>query len=132
MAKGESGFSKTGKSNSGGDNEQSLTERIKKLDQKIKTLQDESIQVLNSRENSFDPTPQRYYEIAREVRELKDERLNLDKKRAEIIRNNRSEKETKTFVNSFGEATKREITSASYERAQRRLDKQIWSRFKGR
>lgn len=130
MAKGESGFSKTGKSNS--DNEQALTERIKKLEQKIKTLQDESIQVLKSRENSFDPTPQRYYEIAREVRGLKDERLELDKKRAEIIRNKRSQRETKTFVNSFGEATKREITSASYERAQRRLDKQIWSRFKGR
>ena len=130
MAKGESGFSKTGKSNS--DNEQALTERIKKLEQKIKTLQDESIQVLKSRENSFDPTPQRYYEIAREVRWLKDERLELDKKRAEIIRNKRSQQETKTFVNSFGEATKREITSASYERAQRRLDKQIWSRFKGR
>lgn len=130
MAKGESGFSKTGKSNS--DNEQTLTERIKKLEQKIKTLQDESIQVLKSRENSFDPTPQRYYEIAREVRGLKDERLELDKKRAEIIRSKRSQQETKTFVNSFGEATKREITSASYERAQRRLDKQIWSRFKGR
>ena len=130
MAKGESGFSKTGKSNS--DNEQALTERIKKLEQKIKTLQDESIQVLKSRENSFDPTPQRYYEIAREVRGLKDERLELDKKRAEIIRNKRSQQETKTCVNSFGEATKREITSASYERAQRRLDRQIWSRFKGR
>ena len=97
MAKGESGFSKTGKSNS--DNEQALTERIKKLEQKIKTLQDESIQVLKSRENSFDPTPQRYYEIAREVRGLKDERLELDKKRAEIIRNKRSQQETKTRNN---------------------------------
>lgn len=31
----------------------------------------------------------------------------------------------KTFVNSFGEATTRYITSASYERAQKRLDKDV-------
>ena len=31
----------------------------------------------------------------------------------------------KTFVNGFGEATTREITSASYQRAQKRLDKAV-------
>lgn len=31
----------------------------------------------------------------------------------------------KTFVNSFGEATKREITTATYERQQKRLDREI-------
>lgn len=31
----------------------------------------------------------------------------------------------KTFVNSFGEATTRYITSASYERAQKRMDKDV-------
>lgn len=42
-----------------------------------------------------------------------------------------SKKPSKTFVNSFGEATDRYITSGTYERAQRRLNKQIQSRMKG-
>lgn len=33
----------------------------------------------------------------------------------------------RTFVNSYGEATHRNITSLSYERAQRRLDREIFS-----
>lgn len=32
---------------------------------------------------------------------------------------------SKTFVNSYGEATKREITSSTYERAQRRTQRNI-------
>ena len=31
----------------------------------------------------------------------------------------------KTFVNSYGEATKREITTATYDRQQKRLDREI-------
>ena len=38
----------------------------------------------------------------------------------------------KTFVNGYGEATRREITTLSYERAQRRMKKDMDSRFKGR
>jgi len=34
---------------------------------------------------------------------------------------------TKTFVNSYGEATTREITSSTYKRQQKRLNKQIMS-----
>lgn len=37
----------------------------------------------------------------------------------------------KTFVNSFGEATDRYVTSSTYERAQRRNEKEIQSRMKG-
>ena len=34
-------------------------------------------------------------------------------------------KESKTFVNSFGEATQRMITTTTYERQQRRADKKL-------
>lgn len=34
---------------------------------------------------------------------------------------------SETFVNGYGEATKREITSASYKRSQKRLEKQLLS-----
>lgn len=36
-------------------------------------------------------------------------------------------KKSKTFVNSFGEATQRYITTATYERQQRRADKELLS-----
>lgn len=39
----------------------------------------------------------------------------------------KSNKESKTFVNSFGEATKRYITTSTYERQQRRADKELLS-----
>lgn len=35
----------------------------------------------------------------------------------------------RTFVNSFGEATKRYITSGTYERAQERQDREIFVRL---
>lgn len=41
-------------------------------------------------------------------------------------------KEHKVFVNGYGEATTRYITSQSYERAQKRLDKEIQNRMKGK
>ncbi|URZ06452.1 hypothetical protein [Clostridium felsineum] len=34
-------------------------------------------------------------------------------------------KESKTFVNSFGEATKRNVTCSTYEKAQKRISKEI-------
>ncbi len=40
-------------------------------------------------------------------------------------------KRTKTFVNGFGEATSRYVTSAAYERAMKRNEKEIQSRMKG-
>lgn len=93
-------------------------------------MQEESLQVLNSRENSFDPVPRRYYDLTEKVREKQKTLFSLQEERAELRR--KKEPTPRTFVNNFGEATKREITSASYERAQKRLDKQIWGRFKGR
>jgi hypothetical protein len=39
--------------------------------------------------------------------------------------------EKKTFVNGYGEATDREITSTTYERAQKRLTKSVEGWFMG-
>lgn len=41
------------------------------------------------------------------------------------------ESKTKAFVNSFGEATDRYVTSGTYERAMKRREKQIAARMKG-
>jgi hypothetical protein len=45
--------------------------------------------------------------------------LEMPKKMAQV------ENGTKTFVNGFGEATTREITSATYTRADKRMQKDI-------
>lgn len=53
-----------------------------------------------------------------------------DRRRLKEARERKKEKKSsafKTFVNSYGEATKRNITSSSYENAQRRLNKQMMS-----
>ena len=106
----------------------SIEQKIENLNAKIKSLQDESIRVLNNREHSYDPTPQRYYDIAKEVRGLMSERSELMNKKAEVSRKNQP-KTPRKFVNSYGEATTREITSATYKRAQRRLERDIERRM---
>lgn len=63
----------------------------------------------------------KWYSLKREADSLRDKRNKLEEK-------NKSQQTTsqrKTFVNSYGEATNREITSATYKRQQTRLQKQI-------
>lgn len=53
------------------------------------------------------------------LRELQE--LELTKKKSA----NDSDKESKTFINGFKEATKREITCNTYERMKKRMEKEI-------
>lgn len=71
--------------------------------------------------------PKRYYELQSERQDLESQ-----------IRANRKQNTTresgaanKTFVNSYGEATRREITNQTYERAQKRTEDQIMSLIGG-
>ena len=57
--------------------------------------------------------------------EKKNNKHKKEEKNEMAKRKKPDEKKQKTFVNSFGEATTREITSASYTRAQRRMEKDI-------
>ena len=62
-----------------------------------------------------------YYSVKREFEELRKQiNILLDK---EV--NNKVEDNKKIFVNSFGEATKREITNVTYTRNQKRLSKNM-------
>ncbi|WP_147356979.1 hypothetical protein [Coprococcus comes] len=75
--------------------------------------------------------PKEYYDVQREMN-TKRNTLNkaLDEMASRAKR--QTSKERKTFVNGFGEATRREITSQSYKRAQNRLQKEIDRRFEKR
>lgn len=48
--------------------------------------------------------------------------LELEKSQKDVLKSN-----TKIFVNGFGDATKREIATTTYKRAEKRLSKQIIS-----
>ncbi len=71
-------------------------------------------------------TTQRRYQNAHRL--LQDKRGREAAKRAKEDKRNYKQ----PFVNGFGEATKRYITSAAYERAQRRQDREIFQRLNNR
>lgn len=72
--------------------------------------------------------PKEYRDVATE---MQDKRNVLNKALNERARRRRNsalkekKPENKTFVNSFGEATHREITTASYKRAQKRIERDV-------
>lgn len=69
----------------------------------------------------------KYYKYKNEFNEVRRERNDLQNKISQTKREARENeaKAKKKFVNSFGEATKRNITNATYEKAQRKLAKEI-------
>lgn len=69
----------------------------------------------------------KYYKYQREFNAVRRERNDLQNKISNAKREARENeaKAKKKFVNSFGEATKRNITNANYEKAQRKLAKDI-------
>lgn len=104
---------------------------------KIASLQGEFDQLAQRneylvRENRDSGAPPReYYSNQKKMQQIRSQISELESK--EIEKKNRGKKSApKTFVNSFGEATKREITSSTYERAQKRQNKRIVSLIGGR
>ena len=104
------------------------TDQLKKLDSDFKVAIQAQERIkseeLDKREHSYDTPSKKYYNAQEKKVELQDAQRNVVK---EIVRRKSEEakkqKNTKTFVNSFGEATKREITTATYKRWQKKLDK---------
>lgn len=75
--------------------------------------------------------PKEYYDVQREMN-TKRNALNKALDEMAKARKGQTVQERKTFVNGFGEATRREITSSTYKRAQKRLQKEIDRRFEKR
>ena len=69
----------------------------------------------------------KYYKYQREFNAVRRERNDLQNKISKAKQEARENeaKAKKKFVNSFGEATKRNITNATYEKAQKKLAKDI-------
>lgn len=104
---------------------QSLDDRIKIAKQRMESLSNEMARIAREKRPEVTYMPDKYYEVQRQFRDAREEYNKLLDERAEIRKKEQSEKETKTFVNSYGEATKRNITSPTYERSKKRLEEQI-------
>ena len=66
----------------------------------------------------------KFYEYQKQYWSLRNQLGNILKEEFEL-RKKDEDSSSETFVNSYGEATDRYITSPSYEKAQRKLEKQI-------
>lgn len=78
------------------------------------------------------PLIQEWHKGSSRLKALLDELYQLNiKERDEMLINEDNRTETKTFINGYGEATKKYITSSTYERAEKRRQKEILS-FMGR
>lgn len=110
-----------------------LDGKIKANEARIEKLsrQNESISSTVAAHDFENPKWDKFRANNKVINDLKRKNSELSIQRGKI-RAKAEPKQKKTFVNGYGEATKREITSSSYQRAQRRLNKEIDSRFKGR
>ncbi len=111
--------------------------RIKRLDDEMVILGDtmfrygtESASYLNGVPGAKKENHEKYVKARTEYQKLRYERDSLLIEQASR-RPKAKVDDSRTFVNSFGEATDRYITSASYERAQRANEREILSRMKG-
>lgn len=107
------------------------------LQKQIKEQEEKNISLFKIFDNKFSdkemqPFIQEWYKGSSRLKAL-------DEELYKIIKQERDQEETlqnktninKTFINGYGEATKRYITTATYERAEKRRQKEIVS-FLGR
>lgn len=95
---------------------------IENLEREIKELNAKLAKICESRDRKSTLMPKEYYVIIKE-------RQSLESELRELLAEKYSAKDKKevqhTFVNSYGEATKRKITTDTYERTQRRIEKAV-------
>jgi hypothetical protein len=75
------------------------------------------------RNEKADPILKQWRAGSKRLKELLNKLYEMEKE----VRESPLNETTKTFVNSFGEATKREIASDTYKRAENRMSKEIMS-----
>lgn len=101
----------------------SLQKQIEVLGNQMQTLAKYAV---HDGRNYNEKKARQYYKIQEQYNQTKQNYYRkLDEKVAAERTSQQSSKARKTFVNSFGEATTRHITSAGYEQQQRRLEKEM-------
>lgn len=108
-----------------------INSKIATIESEIKKLNTQLEEICKYRDIRTTEMPQEYYRVLKEKQKLESELRPLLKEHA-MLRQEKEHKEeeennsnSKIFVNSFGEATKREIESLTYRRQQKRLEQTI-------
>jgi aspartate carbamoyltransferase catalytic subunit len=108
--------------------------RIKELKKEIEEQKEKNIELFKSipLPSHADPCNKKAETILTEWRKGSKKLKGMLKELAELEKAEKSstnevKTNEKTFVNGFGEATKRKITCSTYERAEKRLSKEILS-----
>ena len=116
-----------------------IQSRIKQAKSKMETLgatmekyANVSIGYLNNVPGATKSEHEKYVNARDEYQKISYQRNLLETEMAKRVQAKAPASTEHVFVNSFGEATKRYITSTTYERAQKRLDREIQSRLEGR
>ena len=116
------GTSMGGRGSAGGGSRGGAT--ITRLESKIEGYK-KKLADMTSKYNTWE-LPKEYYRTQRQ-RQNAEEKLRNLRAKAPTTPANSVKSDGKTFVNSFGEATKREITSSTYERARKRQQREVES-----
>jgi hypothetical protein len=107
-------------------NKEQLQKQIKEQEEKNISLFEIFQYRLHDKE--MQPLIQEWREGSSKLKVLLDELYKLEaKERDEKLAKEDNKKETKTFVNGYGEATNKYITSSTYERAEKRRLKEVVS-----
>ena len=104
-----------------------LDKKVLSLEMQIETLKIQARKIYDTRNTKTSVMPKEYYRLLKERQILEAELKPLWNEQSRLRREMQKNSFTqeKTFVNSYGEATKREITSATYQTAQRRIEQAI-------
>lgn len=105
-----------------------LNEKVSSLETQIEILKIQARRICDNRDTKTSVMPKEYYKLLKERQYLESELRPLWKEQSRLrceIQKHNNHIQNKTFVNSYGEATKREITSATYQIAQKRIEKTL-------
>lgn len=105
-----------------------LNETIFALEKQIEMLNTQMIEICDNRDMKISVMPKEYYGLLKERQCIEAELRPLWNEQSRLRREmqkNSTRTQKKTFVNSYGEATKREITNVTYQRAQKRMEKSL-------
>lgn len=105
-----------------------LNEKVSSLEEQIEVLKIQARKICDYRDAKITVMPKEYYNLLKERQFLEVELRSLwneqSRLRREILKKS-GHGQKKIFVNSYGEATKREITTAIYQVAQKRMEHAI-------
>lgn len=104
-----------------------MSDKISILEKKIEQIKTQQREVCERRDRKSSCMPKEYYVLLKQRQDLEEELRVLFNKKSKINRESMTEKQTtKTFVNSFGEATKRYITTSTYENSCKKMQREIF------